>query len=165
MGEEKEEEEDFGTLSLSESYSWPEPGLLWLAPLSSPESVQAPAVCPGISRQGQGEARRAGKDSSAQLLTARDPGEGWGWRGGAGLLLAAWFLPGRRQGMCGHRGVSGGSAGQTLPPLPTAAPSRLLLVVGGQGRGPWLCWPVPGLSERCLPLALCPDLPLFSGSS
>lgn len=91
MGEEKEEEEDFGTWSLCESYSWPEAGLLCPALLSRPKSVQAPAVCPGISRQGQGEARRAGKDSSAQLLTARETAGGGG---GAGLLTAAWCLPG-----------------------------------------------------------------------
>lgn len=61
-------------------------------PSLQPKSVQAPAVCPGIFRQGQGEARRAGKDSSAQLLTDREPGGGGGgveqgcsWQLGASL--------------------------------------------------------------------------------
>lgn len=96
MGGEKEEEEeeDFGTLSLYESYSWPEAGLLCPALLSSPKSVQAPAVCPGISRQGQGEARRAGKDSSTQLLTAGEPGGGWS-RTAHGGLVPPWKERGR----------------------------------------------------------------------
>ena len=46
----------FGNMFLSESYSWLEAGLLHPALLSSPKSVQAPAVGPGFCRQ---DCRRA----------------------------------------------------------------------------------------------------------
>lgn len=106
-------------LSLSEFCSWPEAGLLHPALLSSPKSVQAPAVGPGIPRQGQGEARRAGEDSSAQFLAAGERGEG------AGLLLAARCLCGRREDMCAHGGVSEHRACLTLLPLRNEATGRL----------------------------------------
>lgn len=78
-------------MSLYESCSWPEAGLLRPALLSSLKSVQAPAVGPGIPRQGQGRARvrPEGRVRTAQrgfsLLES--------WRGGRaapGSLVPPW---------------------------------------------------------------------------
>lgn len=78
-------------LSLSEFCSWPEAGLLHPALLSSLKSVQAPAVGPGIPRQGQGRARvrpegrvRTAQPSSS-LLGSVVRGQGCSWQLGASV--------------------------------------------------------------------------------
>lgn len=86
MGGEKEDEEDSGTCFSMSSVLGQRLAFCAQPPLH-------PQACPGTCcgswhpqagpGKGQGEARRAGEDSPAQLLTAGEPGVG------AGLLLAA----------------------------------------------------------------------------
>lgn len=78
-------------MSLSESCSWPEAGLLHPVLLSSLQSLQAPAVGPGIPRQGPGRARvrpegrvRTAQPSSS-LLASPERGQGCPWQLGASL--------------------------------------------------------------------------------
>lgn len=138
----------------------------WLAchaqPFSPTPSLSRHLLCilasPGKARVRPGGRVRTAQPSSSLLGRL-------GGGGGAGLLMGAWCLPGRRGDLCEHRRVSGGRAGQTLPPLRIEACSRLLLVGSGQGQRLWLCCPVPLLSEHFLPLIPCPDPPPFSESS